>query len=277
MSTEQMGEEGFRWFLGVVEQIDGDPLQLGRARVRILNEHDEGVDTEDLEWCQMLMPNTSEGVEGVGDTPGLAVGSSVVGFFVDGQEKQIAIILGSYGTVPDNNNDLHSLSYLARGKQILEKKLIGTEPGSAFNAKYPYNRVISTKSGHVIELDDTPEHERIHIYHKSGTYIEIAPDGRLVIKSVADSFEVVGGNQNVFVKGNAKFEVEGTIDVYAKKAISIESDAGIKMKAPGGVTVVGGSLTVEKSVATVTGATGTFTSSTGQTIDVQNGIVTTIG
>lgn len=277
MTTQSMGEEGFRWFLGIVEDVEGDPKRLGRVRVRILNEHDEGIETDQLEWCQMLMPNTSECVRGVGDTPGLSVGSNVVGFFVDGDEKQLGMILGSYPTIPDLNEDLHALSWLARGKQILNKEPLGPEPASPFNAKYPYNRVITTKSGHVIELDDTPEQERVHIYHKSGTYIEIDASGKLVIKSVQDRFDIVGSNHTVYVKGNAKVDVDGTLDIHAKKAVSIESDAGIKLKAPGGVTVVGGSVTVEKSLSTVTGATGAFTSATGQTIDVQNGVVTSIG
>lgn len=277
MSTEQMGEEGFRWFIGVVEDIAGDPKKLGRVKVRILNEHDEGVETGDTEWCQMLMPNTSEGVDGIGDTPGLAVGSRVVGFFVDGQEKQIAMILGSFATIPDGDENRHGVSWLARGKQILAKQLIGPEPPSAYKAEYPYNRVISTKSGHVIELDDTPNAERIHIYHKSGAYIEIDPNGQLTIKSPVDRFDIVGGKHEVYVKGNANVQVDGTCDIHANKAASISSDVGLKLKAPGGVTVVGGSLTVEKSMATVSGATGTFTSATGQKINVQNGIVTSIG
>lgn len=45
---------------------------------------------------------------------------------------------------------------------------------TAYATEYPYNTTYTTKSGHAIELDDTPGHERIHIWHKSGCYEEIS-------------------------------------------------------------------------------------------------------
>lgn len=208
MTTQQLGEEGFRWFIGIVEDID-DPKKLGRAKVRILNEHDE-VETDNIPWAHVMMPTTSAGVEGVGETPYLSVGSRIVGFFMDGGEKQMPMIIGSFPTIPSNDDNKHSLSWLARGKNTISKETIGDEPASPYAAEYPYNKVIQTKSGHVIELDDTPENTRVHIYHNSGTYIEINNDGRLVIKSVVDTINVVGGNCTLSVEGNADFKIKGT-------------------------------------------------------------------
>lgn len=45
---------------------------------------------------------------------------------------------------------------------------------TAYGTEYPYNLTYTTKSGHAIELDDTIGHERIHIWHKSGSYEEIS-------------------------------------------------------------------------------------------------------
>ena len=45
---------------------------------------------------------------------------------------------------------------------------------TAYNTTYPYNTTYTTKSGHAIELDDTPGHERVHIWHRSGCYEEIS-------------------------------------------------------------------------------------------------------
>lgn len=67
MTTRQLGEEGFRWFIGIVEDLE-DPKVLGRARVRVLNEND-GQDTSELHWAHILMPTTSACVDGVGDSP----------------------------------------------------------------------------------------------------------------------------------------------------------------------------------------------------------------
>ena len=41
------------------------------------------------------------------------------------------------------------------------------------SAKYPTNHVYETESGHYVEFDDTAGNERIHLYHKMGTFIEI--------------------------------------------------------------------------------------------------------
>jgi hypothetical protein len=275
MTTQQTGQEGFRWWLGIVEDIN-DPMKLGRAKVRVLNEHDD-IDTGDLDWAHVMMPNTSACVDGVGDSPNLAVGSRVVGFYLDGEEKQQPMILGSFPTIPGNNTDRHSLNWLHRGQNIVTKEVIGPEPPAAYAAQYPYNRTITTKAGHVIELDDTPQNERVHIFHNSGTYIEINNEGRLVIKTIADGFDIVGGNKEVYIKGNCNVKVDGSCTMHSKDTTKISSDKGITMKAPGGVTVVGGSLTVEETMAAVTGATGSFSTPSGNRINVQNGIVTSLG
>ena len=212
MTTQQMGEEGFRWWLGIVEDIQ-DPKQLGRVKVRIINEHDESVETQDMDWAHIMMPPTSACVDGVGDSPNLAVGSRVVGFFMDGNEKQMPMVMGSFPTIPGNDDNKHSLSWLHRGKNTITRDIIGPEPGSPYAAQYPYNRTITTKGGHVIELDDTPENSRINIHHTSGAYIEINNDGRVVIKSPVDSFDIVGGQKQIYVKGDCTIKSETLVTV----------------------------------------------------------------
>ena len=51
-----------------------------------------------------------------------------------------------------------------------------TTMSNPYNARYPFNRVNQTESGHVIEIDDTPNGERINIQHMSGSFIEMHPD-----------------------------------------------------------------------------------------------------
>lgn len=93
-----MGQDGFIWFVGVVEDRN-DPDKLGRVRVRCLGYHTEDrntLPTADLPWAHPLIPVTSSGVSGIGQSPlGLVEGSWVVGFFRDGNAAQEAIILGS--------------------------------------------------------------------------------------------------------------------------------------------------------------------------------------
>ena len=298
MTTQAIGEEGFRWFLGIVEEVN-DPKQLGRVKVRILHEDDTDVMTDDIDWAQVMTPVTSAGTDGIGETPALQKGSRVVGFFIDGQEKQLPLIIGSVPTIPTEAR--HAINKLARGQQILRKDKVGeVEPDSPYKAEYPYNKVISTEAGHVIELDDTPGNERVHIYHTAGAYIEINRTGQMVIKTPDDSFDIVGKNKNIFVKGDCNLQVQGNLNavvkgnltsategdvtisskgilnLIGKGGISLKSGGSITMAGPSGVAVTQGGLTVLGSIASGTGVTGSFTTPSGKTVHVSKGIVSNI-
>jgi hypothetical protein len=224
MTTKSMGDEGFRWFIGVVEDRD-DPLQLGRMRVRIYNLHSLSqsfTSTSDLPWAQTMNSVNDSNLSKVGRSPtGIQVGTTVIGFFMDGRDGNVPVIMGSLAGIPDNNIVNHDISFEARGTNTIVKPLLGTEPSSAYNAKYPYNKVMRTESGHVIEIDDTPDNERIHWYHKSGTYTEIDHDGRMVTKVVNDDYQVVAGNREVYIEGNVNVRVNGSYTLSVSGPIVI--------------------------------------------------------
>jgi len=92
----------FKMWIGVVEDRI-DPEQLGRYRVRILGYHTanrESLPTDKLPWAVPVMPVTGTSVSGVGETPNLTNGSTVIGFFVDGDDEQQPVILGSMPGLP---------------------------------------------------------------------------------------------------------------------------------------------------------------------------------
>ena len=93
-----LGQDGFIWFVGVVEDR-ADPQYLGRCRVRCLGYHTENkleLPTADLPWAMPMLPITSSGISGIGQTPlGLVEGSWVLGFFRDSNYAQEPIIVGS--------------------------------------------------------------------------------------------------------------------------------------------------------------------------------------
>ena len=90
----------FSWWQGIVEDRD-DPALMGRYRVRILGHHTqnkEKLPTEHLPWSIPLQPISSAAISGIGTSPtGLVEGSAVMGFFADGDEGQIPVIMGSFG------------------------------------------------------------------------------------------------------------------------------------------------------------------------------------
>ena len=239
MTTTVAGFEGFFWWFGVVEDRN-DPEKLGRVRVRIYNVHGNEVEVpkDDIHWAFIIMQPTSASLNKVGLSPtGLMEGSTVFGFFADGSNGQMPMVLGSLPGIPDKDVSKHDVTPLAREINSLNKIRVGPEPESSYGTVYPYNRVYQSESGHVIELDDTPNKERIHIFHSKGTYTEINENGRRVSKIVDEDIEVVIKDKIVYVQGNTKLEVkgnsqviiDGNVDVKVKGNYNLHVDGNIKI------------------------------------------------
>jgi hypothetical protein len=251
----------FVWWIGVVEDRM-DPEKIGRVRVRIYGYHtaDTGkIPKDDLFWAIPVQPIISAAMSGIGFTPtGIVEGTTVIGFFADGHEAQHPIILGTLGGRPqpnqlegagfkDPNGRYPKYPYgeqdtnrLARNENIdetiVKKKresleiariaFGGTweEPPTPYDAKYPFNHVRETESGHIEEFDDTAGVERLHRYHRAGTFEEIHPDGKTVHKVVRDNYEIILGDDYILIKGDCK------VDIVGKGSILVEGNADIEIK-----------------------------------------------
>ena len=150
-----MGQDGFIWFVGVVEDRD-DPERIGRVRVRCLGFHTEDLNslpTADLPWAHVMHPVTDPSMHGMGSTPSFLVeGSWVIGFFRDAQEKQQPVIIGSLPGNPDKPAD-HKEGF--------------NDPRSPYSKQLPYARTpnygpypldgdtYSRDSGHEVGEPDT--------------------------------------------------------------------------------------------------------------------------
>ena len=189
MNNEQRATGNIQFlFTGEIVDCD-DPKKLGRYRVDI---HGANIKNKDaLPWSIALMPVTSASMHGIGDTPYLNKGSWVVGLFIDA-DRQVPVIIGSIQSLSsDGEPDLHRLAGGIIDKTSAEQhnknQIRGTidfdEPAIKRAPAYGNNRVISSRSGHTIELDDTGGAERIAISHSSGAFIEIGANGSIVIKS----------------------------------------------------------------------------------------------
>ena len=126
------------------------------------------------------------------------------------------------------------------------------EPSTPYGAKYPKNHVQYTESGHVQEWDDTPGSERIHHFHRSGTFTEIGngwesnPDGTRVQRIVGDDYEIVHGNKKIHISGSAglnlvvdgavnitingggNIQLNGDTNVFARDNVNLQIEGSLK-------------------------------------------------
>lgn len=236
MTKDFMGQDGFIWYTGVVEDRN-DPLKVGRVRVRCLGYHTENKEelpTSDLPWASVMMPVTTPSMSGLGHTPSFLVeGTWVVGFFRD-PDLQEPIVMGSLPGIPSTAADTKigfndpngiypteinesDVNKLARGTQKYPENIdnsIGI-PADPYGGEYPKNHVYETESGHLKEYDDTPNKERIRERHKSGTFYEIHPNGDKVTHIVTNRYTVVASDDALQVKGNVNIVIGGNINLTA--------------------------------------------------------------
>jgi hypothetical protein len=202
-----------RWFIGEVINVADDPLQLGRAQVRAFGVYDN-IKDEDLPWAQIVVPVTTGIHEGKGQNLGMLVGTQVFGIFLDGQNSQLPMVIGTVPKEGDTNE---------KAKE-----------------NYPLNKVYETERGHFKEYDDTEGKERIREQHRSGTNYEIFKEGdrtTLVVKDerlvvLGDKYTVVAGHDEVNVTGNVKINVTGNALIAVKEDVKVTSAVSIDVSAP---------------------------------------------
>ena len=311
------------WFTGIVEDRQ-DPLNLGRVRVRILGRN--GIDlnllpTNNLPWAQVLLPTNNPNPYPPKE------GDQVFGMFIDGKNAQSPIILGIFPSIPQNAavpnqgfNDVRTTEQLSKAPvkpnesatnyprnldeptssrlyrnestdnsivSLKESRRIPEEPSSGYAAVPPYNNVYESESGHAIEIDDTPGAERLHFYHRSGSYVEYEANGDRVERIQNDKFTVVIGNDTVYVEGDVNVKVNGNLnfagtivalnDKTGKSGIEIK-DGNIKISSPARIVLQAAVVEVPtgSSFGVTDAASGTITTSTGQVVTIEKGIITNI-
>ena len=102
--------------------------------------------------------------------------------------------------VPVEEDDPYETSGSSQKPTALEYNL-GDDPGkgcwvepqSPHATVYPFNNVHETESGHVFEMDDTPEAELIALTHRTTSQLRFDPDGSYILRSVNDSYHVTNG------------------------------------------------------------------------------------
>ena len=123
------------------------------------------------------------------------------------------------------------------------------QPPSAYAAVYPFNHVYESESGHLVEIDDTPTKERLHWFHRSGTFTEFHPKGIRVDRTMGHHYDMVSGNKNTITMGeenrittnDSVTTIGGKLTMTASKDIRLRSEAGsVTVDSGAGITTVSG-------------------------------------
>jgi hypothetical protein len=174
------------------------------------------------------------------------------------------------------------------------------QPEIPYNAVYPYNHVYESESGHLQEFDDTPNAERIHIRHRTGSSIEYHPDGTRTDIIKKDQYTLTTGDQSVYIQGKSDTTINGRHKLYINKNgqsnnhydiqigpganINIQVDNGdinlhtlngrLNFNSGGDTNLkVGGSLTIDVAGSLVQNVEGNTTENTSGTVIVRGSTI----
>ena len=98
------------------------------------------------------------------------------------------------------------------------------------SSQYPYNHVFESESGHITEIDDSPNNERLFRQHMSGTFEEIHPKGDKVVKVIGDNYEIIAGKSSVSITGDVNLTVEGNVRELIKGDYHLEVEGDYTQK-----------------------------------------------
>ena len=133
-------------------------------------------------------------------------------------------------------------------------------------SQYPLNQVKETISGHVSEVDDTPNNERLLWKHKTGSGVEMRPDGTVIVSSRHNTIHVTGGDQKVLIEGDGDVHYLGNLKLHVTGDMDVEVGGNYNLQVHGDKTeeIYGGSSTVvhENKIETVSGNNSKFVAGT---------------
>ena len=165
-NIEFLGKDGFQWFIAQVApdsvwRTDNDQnFENGfRAKIRILgyhpseNEEEGGISDENLPWAHFLLsPQFGSGNNHSGTSFALQGGEMVLGFFLDGEEAQQPVVLGSFFANYNIDDIVSYKEALANGTTGFGALSADTLITHADSVKLVNNEVVRT-SGCVIDAN----------------------------------------------------------------------------------------------------------------------------
>ena len=112
-----------------------------------------------------------------------------------------------------------------------------SEPETTYKTQYPYNHVYESEAGHIVEFDDTPNSERIHERHSTGTGYEINEFGDKVQRVKRDNYEIISNDHFAHIKGTHNTTVDGGVRVFVNANATADSNYTIQVGSNANVNI----------------------------------------
>jgi len=124
LKSNFIGRDGFRWWIGQIPPVEAWEGQANnekggwgnRYKVRILGYHPYSkgdLADKDLPWAGVIIPPTAgTGAANYAQSTRIKPGDIVIGFFLDGDNGQLPMIMGSFGRTNQVPSDLPSEAFI---------------------------------------------------------------------------------------------------------------------------------------------------------------------
>lgn len=173
---------------------------------------------------RLARPERIEGATSGGNAG--ARSASITGTTIDFQRKNRVVNIKS------------ARSDKSRSTSTRRAETVWEEPFPSFNAKYPFNHVTETESGHAFEMDDTPKFERVQLSHRTGSTLEFLPSGSVKQKTFKDKYDIVMGNQKTYINGAKDETIQSDMFLKINGKLVIQCD-GVDFESAGDINMKG--------------------------------------
>lgn len=112
-----------------------------------------------------------------------------------------------------------------------------SQPSAPYSTMYPFNKVMESESGHILEFDDSPNAERINLFHRAGTYTEVDENGTQVNQIIGDGYWITERNGNVYIKGACNVTIVGDMNLLCQGDSTVEVNGNTEMIYHGDATI----------------------------------------
>jgi hypothetical protein len=240
MGYAKQDESGGKRFMGLyraeVAEIDR-AVPIGRVRLKIPEVLGDGDALSN--WAYFASP-----IFGGSFCPTIKIGDRVLVWFVGGDPERpvwsnqwFAAPGGESEMPPSSRGERDQTIEFPRGYSYREAIFTNVdteeeetveirEPAPAMATVYPNGTVLRLPSGIQIEMDSTTGEERAQVWHPTGSYMEIRPDGGIASRSMGNRFEMTDGSRNELTKGSATEVVDGPKLVRSTSGMEFDASRG---------------------------------------------------